>query len=99
MGRSRSRQGSVLDDLFAFLLTMPTWVGPLVAVGAYAGTRWFLPWAFSPSDPDNGSAKVISSVMNGVGPNLLCWLPALLSWCGSGPSPQMGPQVVQPPAF
>ncbi|MEX0718158.1 MAG: restriction endonuclease [Planctomycetaceae bacterium] len=83
MGRSRRKKSSGLDDLFDFLVMMPTWVGPIVAFLAFAALRWFIPWAFTPSDPDDVVGIGIASTIGNVTVQVAPWAGGgvLVIWC------------------
>lgn len=46
MARSRRNKSSLYDDLFEFLVDVPTWAGPIVMLITYAGSRWLIPAIF-----------------------------------------------------
>lgn len=73
MGRSRDR--SILEDLFDLLTDAPVWMGPVVAGVVYAGFRWGLPTLF-PGGSTNQVGVMLSRI---AGPTTLMIAP----WAGS----------------
>ena len=63
MTRSRRNDSSILDDLFAFLLEAPAWIGPPMALAVFALCRWGLPWALSSSATDATAAKTMTPLL------------------------------------
>lgn len=68
----RKRQSSFLDDVFEMLMTTPFWVGPLLALAAFALFRFVIPYFLQPKP---GTADV------GV---LVRGLMPMLSWAFGG---------------
>lgn len=81
MARGRSKKTGILDDLFGLLVSVPFWVGPLIALGVYAGLRWLVPWAITPADSDD-VAKTLFATLSGLALPVAPWVGGivLLIW-------------------
>lgn len=55
MARRRDDDG-FLEDLLKLLMAAPVWVGPCLAIFAFAALRWLVPWCFGRPDPNNAVA-------------------------------------------
>lgn len=82
MGRSRNEKKTFVDELYETLVALPFWVGPLFALGAFAFVRWFVPWAFSTTDPKNVAATTMYRTMSGIAVQVAPWAGAfvLMIW-------------------
>lgn len=90
MGRSRRKKESFIDELYETLVELPYWVGPLLAFGAFAFVRWFVPWACGAVDPENKLATTFYTLLSVIAVKhshwaavavLIVWIFALLGKC------------------
>ena len=85
MARRRSQEKPVVDELFGLLVTVPTWVGPILAVTVYAVSRWVLPWilavAGSESTTTQSMWQVFSMFASGAAP--LLGIGVLVIWAAA----------------
>lgn len=83
----------MMDTLFQLFREAPAWLGPIVAGLFFALFRWFLPWMFSPDDPENVMEKTFSTVFGSLafkgapfvgGGVLVIWVFALIKKLSDG---------------
>ncbi len=70
------KNNSFLNDLQAFFIAVPWWVGAIVVVATYLGTLYLLPM-FLPIPHNNGTAA--AETLNKTGHQILDPLPSMLA--------------------